>query len=435
MKYKSTIGYLYGLQKYGMKFGLDNITRLMTVLGDPHKSFRTIHVAGTNGKGSTSAMIESMLRTGGARTGLFTSPHLVSFTERIRINGKEIDESAVVETAHEVKRIVEKTEDFSPTFFEVVTAMAFLYFRKMKIDWAVVETGMGGRLDATNIVLPEATVITVIGLDHGEFLGRTLKEITAEKAGIVKDNIPVITATQEPEVMKVIEDRASEKNAALFKYSADFSSELISDNADCISFNYSGKEELKDLKLPLPGAHQMINASTAVKTIEVISDRFPLLTPDIRRGLGNVKWPGRLEMIKDDPPILIDGAHNPHAAYVLSLHLKKLLGSKFRRIILVIGIMGDKDIRGILKPLLPLASETIFTSALYGRAASPDVLAAYADSMGYPSRKSPGVFDALNLAESLYGTGDLIVVTGSFYTIGEAKESLGHKGVLARLRE
>ena len=435
MKYKSTVEYLYGLRKYGMKFGLDNITRLMSALGNPQRSFRSIHVAGTNGKGSTSAMLESILRTGGAKTGLFTSPHLVSFTERIRINGKEIDESDVIGLAGEVRGLAGEIEDFSPTFFEVVTAMAFLHFRKMKIDWAVVEVGMGGRLDATNIITPEASVITGIGLDHREFLGDTLKEIAKEKAGIIKDNIPVVTTEQEPEVMEVIENRASEKNSVLFKYGSDFSSEMISDYPDGICFDYFGKRECRDIKLPLSGAHQMINASTAAETIEVISDLFPLMTMDIKRGLENIQWPGRLEMIKYDPAILIDGAHNPSAAYVLSLHLKKLLGARFRRIILVIGIMGDKDIKGILKPLLPLASETIFTSPFYERAASPDMLAAYADSMGYYSKKSLSVIDALNLAESLYMTGDLIVVTGSFYTIGEAKESLGHKGVLARLRE
>ena len=186
MSYQRTVEYLYGLQKFGMKFGLDNISRLLSAVGNPHESFRTVHVAGTNGKGSTSSMIESMLRTSGTRTGLFTSPHLVNFTERIRIDGEEIAEGDVIALAEEVRGVADKMGDISPTFFEAITAMAFLYFRRLRIDWAVVETGLGGRLDATNVIRPEVSVITSIRLDHREFLGNTLREIAGEKAGIIK---------------------------------------------------------------------------------------------------------------------------------------------------------------------------------------------------------------------------------------------------------
>ncbi len=435
MKYRETIAYLYGLQQYGMKFGLDNITRLLSAADNPQKTFRSVHVGGTNGKGSTAAMIESMLRTPGMTTGLFTSPHLVSFTERIRISGQEIAEEEVVSLADEVRRIAGGIDGFSPTFFEVVTAMAFLHFKRRNVDWAVVEVGLGGRLDATNVLTPEATVITSIGYDHCEFLGKTLGEIAGEKAGIIKDGVTVITAGQMPEAMTVIEKRAAGKGCPLFRYGGEFTAEQVSDFPGGIQFHYGGLREYERIQLPLAGRHQAVNASMAIRTIEALSEKYRSLECDIRKGLERVKWPGRLEMAKDDPPVLIDGAHNPHAALALSSYLQETLSCRYKRIILVAGIMADKDVDGILNPLLPLASEVIFASPAYGRAASAEALAGRAAAKGYSSRIGGGVRDALLMAEGLSRAGDLIVVTGSFYTIGEAKEALGTKGVLTRLRE
>ncbi len=435
MRYKRTVEYLYGLQKHGMKFGLDNITRLLQVLGNPHHSFRSVHVAGTNGKGSTSSMTESIIRTSGRRTGLFTSPHLVSFTERIRVDGLEISEEDVVGLAEEVRGVVGKIEDFSPTFFEVVTAMAFLYFRRREVEWAVVEVGLGGRLDATNTILPEVTVLTAIGLDHREFLGTTLREVAAEKAGVIKPGVPVVTAPQAPEVIEVIEARSSEKKAHLFRCGLEFSSSLILEDAHGLSFRYRGEREYDDLRLPLSGEHQIINAALAVKTAEILTGKYPGMICGVRDGLGAVRWPGRMEVVKEDPVIMIDGAHNPDAAGALASHLGKMPSRGYGRVIMIIGIMEDKDIDGILRYLLPLASVVIFTAASYSRAASAEVLSAHAASLGYPSVLSTGVADALRKAERLYEAGDIIVVTGSFYTIGEAKEVLGNKGVLSRLRE
>ena len=435
MSYQGTIEYLYGLQMYGMKFGLDNISKLLSAAGNPHDSFRAVHVAGTNGKGSTSAMTESILRTGGVRTGLFTSPHLVSFTERIRINGEEIAEDDVIALAEEVRAFAEKIDDFSPTFFEVVTAMAFLHFRRKKVDWAVVETGLGGRLDATNIVRPEVSVITSIGFDHREFLGRTLREIAGEKAGIIKKHVPVVSSAQSPEVAEVLARKAEETGSAFFAYPGDFSSETVSETPGGVCFDYHGRTDYRGLALPLAGGYQAVNASAAVKTIEVVSEKYADLRCDVRKGLAQVRWPGRLELIRKDPPVLIDGAHNPDAARSLSLYLEKLRASRYRRIVLIAGIMGDKDIKGILGPLLPQASETIFTAPSYGRAAAAGVLAAHASSLGYSSRETRTVAEAITLAEDLYLPGDIIVVTGSFYTIGEAREILGPPGVLSRLRE
>jgi len=434
MSFADTVAYLYRLQQYGMKFGLDNIRRLTSALGNPQDAFCSVHVAGTNGKGSTAAMTESMLRTAGVTTGLFTSPHLVSFTERIRVNGREIPEADVVALADVVRKAAAEIPDFSPTFFEVTTAMALLYFRKMQVDWAVIEVGMGGRLDATNILMPEAVVITGIDIDHREFLGETLQQIAAEKAGIIKQGRPVITALQHPGAMEVLVRKAAEAGAVLYAFGKDFSADVTAEDLTGIRIDYQGASSYKGLVVQLAGRHQAMNAAMAVRTIEEITRAFPALRCDIARGLGLVNWPGRLQFVKEHPPLLIDGAHNPQAAAVLAAFLKKAL-DLYSRIILVMGIMADKDREGIMRPLLPLASEIIFTAPAYGRAASPEELAAQARSLGSFSRTAPTVSDALAMAEELAIHGDLIVVTGSFYTIGEVQEALGRKGVLTRLRE
>jgi len=461
MSYDETIRYLYNLQKYGIKFGLENITRLMSALYDPHTAFRSIHVAGTNGKGSTSAIIASILQAAGLRTGLFTSPHLVSFTERIRIDGQEISEIDVIALAEEVRDIASGLEDFSPTFFEVVTAIAMLYFKRNKTDIAVVEVGMGGRLDATNIITPEVSVITGISYDHKEFLGSSLKDIAREKAGIIREKIPVTVSSQEPEVLDVLENRAGEQQAQLFLYGRDFSSALKKSDVSGILFDYHSCDRfaIQDLVLPLPGEHQMQNASVAVKAVELINDgrltpktrgiapahhSSPIITHhSIREGLRKVRWPGRLEFIHDDPPVVIDGAHNPGAAVVLAQTLKKDFLKKYKKIIIILGIMDDKDIKGIMEPLLPLASEIILTAPAYSRSATPEKLADIARSLGFSNLQvRPAVKDAIDAAiratKSSSLTGDypsLILISGSFYTIGEAKETFGQKGILPRLRE
>ena len=434
MSYQDTIQYLYGLQQHGMKFGLDNIRMILRAAGDPQRSFLSVHVAGTNGKGSTAAMVESILRSSGITTGLFTSPHLISFTERIRVNGDEIDEQGVIDLAGEVREISSGIEDLSPTFFEVVTAMAFIHFRRQGVRWAVVETGLGGRLDATNAIKPEVSIITRIGLDHCEFLGTSLAEVAAEKAGIIKEGVPLVTALQEPEAAEVLERKAAEKGAALFTYGKDFFSDVAADDLDGVSMHYRGEKEIRDIRIPLSGGHQAVNASMAARAAELIMTAHNL-DLDIRGGISRVRWLGRLEMVKTQPPLLIDGAHNPQAAVVLASYLRRLLSERYRRIILVMGVMKDKDVAGILSPLLPCAGEIIFCAPAYGRAAVPADLAVIAGSLGYTAETAPTVTSAIARAEGLRRDGDLIVITGSFYTIGEAKEALGSRGVLSRLRE
>jgi dihydrofolate synthase/folylpolyglutamate synthase len=470
MGYTAAVNYLYGLQKHGIKLGLDNTIRLLSLLDNPQNYFQSIHVAGTNGKGSTSVIIASILQAAGFRTGLFTSPHLVSFTERIRVNNEEITEGEVVELTEEIRSRIQDTgyriqdagynppplsplskggikgghhescimnraspQELNPTFFEFVTVMGLLYFKRKNIDWAVVETGMGGRLDATNVLLPEASVITSINYDHSEFLGNTISAIAEEKAGIIKDGVPVITSAQEPSVMDAIKKKTEGKNAGLFIYGRDFSAAIKTEDTKGSVFDYNGDSSFEDLAISLPGRHQVLNAALALKTIEIVSKKSSHHA--IRNGLGNIKWQGRLEFISKEPPILIDGAHNPSAATILADSLKEFFFRVYRRIILVAGIMSDKDIRGIMAPLLPLAAEIILTAPAYERAASPDVLYGHAISLGFSCRKTYCVADAIAMARELYREGDLIVITGSFYTIGEAKEMLCGKGILSGLRE
>jgi dihydrofolate synthase/folylpolyglutamate synthase len=479
MSYSKTINYIYNLQKHGIKLGLSNITRLVSILGNPHKSFPSVHVAGTNGKGSTSAFIASIMKASGLKVGLFTSPHLVSFTERIKVNDEEITEYEVVSLTEEIRS---KVADFSPTFFEVVTAMAFLYFQRKEIDIAVIEVGMGGRLDATNILVPEVAVITGIDYDHREFLGDTIKEIANEKAGIIKNDIPVIVSMQTSEVLKVIEAKARERNSEVYLYGRDFSAVLKRDDPSGICLDYFDDSfSIHDLYLPLAGEHQMQNASVAIKAATILWSKIgkkqrngenekgrkietgispvppvpesPVHEEEImsliRKGLVSVRWPGRLEMIKADPPILLDGAHNPSAAVILSRALVKNFLGIYKKIILILGIMGDKDIEGIMRPILPIASEIILTSPNYERAAPPAELACIAASLGFfEVRIAPTLKDAIEMAKNSSlvtrphsgglaeeSHSSLIVITGSFYTIGEAKEALGQKGILTRLRE
>lgn len=455
--YNDSIDYLYGLQKYGIKLGLQKTEMILSAIGSPQNDFRSVHIAGTNGKGSVSAMTASILRSHGFKVGLFTSPHLVSFTERITVNGVQISESEVAHLTEEIKSVITSLKVEPPTFFEFVTAMAFLYFSRKGIDWGVIEVGMGGRLDCTNVIIPEASVITRISYDHKEFLGDTLTAIAGEKAGIIKKGIPVIASSQEKEAEDVIIKTASKQSSPLYLYGRDFSAILKKSDINGVAFDYIDSElhamNLSPLSLytPLAGDHQLINSCLAAKTAYVLlkhskKNSISDILESIKSGLAATRWRGRLEIFSHDPLIMIDGAHNPDASEKLSHFLKSHL-SRYR-IILVTGIMSDKDIYGILKPLLPLCSEIIFTSPNYGRAETPLTLSDIALSEGFNSKTAPTVKEALKMAveiaNSLKNSAEsghsehrqpLILITGSFYTIGEAMEVLGEKAILGDLRE
>lgn len=412
----------------------------MGLLGGPHKSFRSVHIAGTNGKGSTSAAIASILRENGFKVGLFTSPHLVSFTERIRVNDQRIEESEVINIAAMIRDLLTGT-DLNPTFFEFVTAMAFYCFAQNKVDWAVIETGMGGRLDSTNVILPEVSIITNISLDHCEFLGDSISEITFEKAGIIKSGVPVITSSSEPEVVQQLSDIAGSLGSAVHVYGKDYKGALTGMDYKQINFDYSGYNNYGNLLMSLSGRYQLYNACTAVRACEVLREKgFTISDASIRQGLLNIKLEGRLEKVLESPPIFIDGAHNPEAAASLAESVRELFSDK--KIILIAGIMDDKDVDGVLKPLVQIAESVILTRPRYDRAALPErleniIISLKKSGMNITNSitKTDTISGALNIAKDRCSDDNIILVTGSFYTTGEVKEVLGSTGVFTTLRE
>ncbi len=440
-KYDTTVDYLYSLQKHGIKLGLANTGRLMDILGEPHKSFHSIHIAGTNGKGSTATAAASILKENGFRTGLFTSPHLISFTERIRIDNQKISEADVIDLASMIRKSISGT-DLNPTFFEFVTAMAFYYFAKQNVDWAVVETGMGGRLDATNVIQPDITVVTNISLDHCEFLGSSISDIAFEKAGIIKTGVPVVTASDNPEVLSQLSDAARNSDADLHIYSEDFGGTLLRMDDKNMSLNYFGYTDYRDLEIPVSGQYQLYNICTAIRVCELLRKKGVSISDiSIKNGLRNLNLEGRLERVSESPPIFLDGAHNPDAAASLADSIREIFPDK--KIILVAGIMNDKDASRILSPLVQAAETVILTKPEHERAASPaklnniikDIRATETTYSPIAIESTQTVAEAINLAKSRCGENNIIIVTGSFYTIGETKEVLGCTGVLSRLRE
>ncbi|MFZ3064500.1 MAG: folylpolyglutamate synthase/dihydrofolate synthase family protein [Nitrospirota bacterium] len=423
MSYQDTINYLYNLQKYGIKFGLENTNKLMALMDNPHLKFNSIHIAGTNGKGSVSAMLASVLQEAGYKVGLYTSPHLVNFTERIRINGKEISEDKVIELTDEIRSRLSASDiadcgdrEFTPTFFEFTTTMAFTYFAEENIDIAVIETGMGGRLDSTNVIKPLISVITPIDYDHKEFLGDTISAIANEKAGVIKENGLVVSSPQCSEAEKIIWEMSQIRDAQLFVVGKDASAAEIGCDIDGCRFDYKGIEnEFKNLLISLAGRHQIQNAATALLAIEALG--LKINETAIREGLGKTKWPGRLEIVSREPMIILDGAHNPAAAKRLKEFLIELANDK--KIILVLGILADKDISGIVSELTPITENIILTKPDYYRASDPErVKGLVKDHSAVIINNIP---DAIMHAKEIAMPDDIICITGSLFTVGEAK--------------
>ncbi|HXR47591.1 MAG TPA: folylpolyglutamate synthase/dihydrofolate synthase family protein [Candidatus Limnocylindrales bacterium] len=405
MFYPEAIQFLYDLRLFGAKFGLENTFQLATLAGNPQNRLRFIHVAGTNGKGSTCAMLESIYRAAGRRVGLFTSPHLVSFRERIQVNRRLIGEGDIVRLVEEMRPWFKQFPDgHHPTFFEVVTVMALKFFAEQNCDLVIWETGLGGRLDATNIVMPLASVITNIQLDHQQWLGDTLGQIAAEKAGIIKPGVPVITATDEPDALAVIEKMAREKNAPLTRVR-------------------SWEFGVRSSELPLLGEHQKLNAALALATVEVLQNQIRVAEKEICAGLANVIWPGRLQLVTRESgrKILLDGAHNPAGAKALREALETNFPMTKRT--LVLGVLQDKDWQHICETLAPLAAQ-IFTVPVFSeRSANPNELAEACQKIN-PSAEIAACNSLGNALDKSAGDG-FVIITGSLYLVGEALELLG----------
>ena len=421
MPYQETLSYLFGLQKFGIKFGLSNISRLLELVGNPHKTLKTVHIAGTNGKGSTAATIASIMKEAGYKVGLYTSPHLIDFTERIKISGKEIEEGEVVRLTEYIRSKVQDSEFKDEleriTFFEFTTAMALIYFKEKEVDMAVMETGMGGRLDATNVIGPLVSVITNISVEHKEYLGDTIEAVASEKAGIIKDGVPILTGVDQPAAFQVIERICNEKRAPLYRLGRDFSFHRKGFN----NFSYNGINESFDLlTLNLRGGHQFQNASLAVAAVEMLKNTGFLIPPEaLIDGLGKVSWPGRLETISQSPMIILDGAHNPAGAEMLSRAIKEEL--EFNRLYLVLGIMADKEVEGIISPLAPLAHEIILSRPKYERASNPSDLLPLTRRYNVNCTAFNDLREAIDYAKSRAGNEDLIIISGSLFTVGEAR--------------
>ena len=414
---------LFGLRRFGIKLGLATIRRILANLGNPHRRYRTVHVAGTNGKGSVASGIASVLRASGYRVGLYTSPHLVRFNERIQVDGAEITDADIVRLYRRVKRALPGGRE--PTFFEFTTAMALDEFARRKVDWAVIETGMGGRLDATNVVAPAVTVVTNVSLEHREYLGPTLAAIAFEKAGIIKRRTPVVTGVRQPSALAVIRRTARMKSAPLYCLGKEFSCRRTGPQ----QFNYSGlSHRWSDLATSLQGSYQVGNAALVLAACELLQRKAPRIDLErIRRGLSAHRWPGRLEVVCTTPLVMVDGAHNLDAARQLARHLTHDLDG--RKLTLVVGILDDKPYRAMLRLLLPLAERVIATQAKINRALPAATIAAFAKTIVPDVTVEPDVAAALRQAMRTAAPGSLTLAAGSLYVVGEVKAALAQTAV------
>lgn len=440
MDYIAALNYIFSLTnfeatpatEYGSKtFDLTRMDRLVTALGDPHRKFASIHIAGTKGKGSTAAMIESVLRAAPYSTGLYTSPHLHTFRERIRVNGEMISQADVVAGIERIKPIADDLHRV--TTFEVMTALAFDYFARRGVQFAALEVGLGGRLDATNIVLPRVAVITSISYDHTAILGNTLTEIANEKAGIIKPGLPAVTSPQYDEALRTIQTVALERSAPLVTVASDLRfqvggirSQVLpkSQRLDGQSFDwvrhFTSHVATLICRVPLLGQHQLLNAATALAALSVLQEQGVVLRDEpIRAGLAKVQWPGRFEILSRAPFLIVDGAHNADSIRQLVQTIRKHLPGAALHVIF--GASNDKDIRGMFRELVPQAASLILTRSTNPRAADPGILAGLAATFNVEPTITPDLPAALGEAHRRAHLADVICVTGSLFVVAEAR--------------
>jgi dihydrofolate synthase/folylpolyglutamate synthase len=422
MDYHEAMRYLDGLDFFGMKLGLERIEHLLGNLGNPEKGMKVVHVTGSNGKGSVSAMIGSILQQSGHKVGVYTSPHLVDFRERITVNGKAIGQQDLAEAMEEIIPIADdmkadkKTGE--PTYFELTTAAALRHFHKEGVDFAVLEVGMGGRLDATNVVKPLVAVITNISMEHSQYLGENIEKIAGEKAAIIKPKCSVVTAASGGP-LEVIESKCKELSCALSVVGRDVEFSEMKSELSGQSFRVSTGKREYDLEMPLLGRHQMANAACAVSAAE----NLELDKKDIIKGLKEVKLEGRFEIVGKSPFIVLDGAHNPAGIRNLKQSIESLFSG--RRIALLISICSDKDIVSMVREIAPTADEIIVTRHGFSqRAAHPKVIADEARKHPKNVHVEPDVRKALEMAKRLAGNVGVVLATGSLYLVGDIKKLL-----------
>jgi dihydrofolate synthase / folylpolyglutamate synthase len=434
MDYTAAVHYLHTLGRElaspsharAAKFDLQNTRSLSAKLGNPHQKFRSIHIAGTNGKGSTAAMIESVLRHAGYRTGLYTSPHLERINERIRLDGAEISGTAFAEAFTRVHTCIEQmlsTGELAahPTFFECITAMAFDVFARARVDFAVLETGMGGRLDSTNIVTPEVAVITQIDFDHENFLGHSIAEIAGEKAGIIKPAVPVVCSAQNPAAIEVITHRAAKLGAPLIDIDDRYSFEFVSEPGGTTRARVADLSDSRviNLHVPLPGRHQVRNAVTAVAALRTLASASRVDDRSIAAGIADVHWPGRLERISQHPLVYLDGTHNPAGARELAAFWDAHFAN--RKIHLIYGAVRDKAVDEVAGLLFPRAARVTITAANQPRAISAAALAELTSHLAHDFVVIPDATQALEHALASAAPDDVIFATGSLYLVGDLR--------------
>lgn len=412
MDYKEALEYIDGVSWLGSKPGLSRITELLERLDRPQDALKFIHIAGTNGKGSCAAMLSSVLKVCGYKTGLFISPYLFRFNERMQINGRQIGDEALADIVSQVKPVADTMEDH-PTEFELMTAAALLWFRQENCDIVVLEAGLGGRFDATNaIAVPEAAVIMNIGLDHTQVLGDTLEQIAGEKAGIIKPGCDCVLYQQGEGVTEVVRQACAEQGAKL--HIADFSQ--IHSEFDSLygqSFTYKGEA----YALPLLGRHQLKNAAVALETVEVLRAKgWKLEQSDVEHGIYAVTWPGRFEIVHDQPIFVVDGGHNPQCAQTVAENLESYFPGRDR--ILLVGMLADKDCSGTLDILAPAASSFICLTPESPRALPAEDLAKLLKKYRKPIHVCPDIREAVGLALDMAGSTGVICAVGSLYSVG-----------------
>lgn len=404
------LNFLKSLEKSGIKLGLSAVSGLMKRLGNPQSKYKSVLIAGTNGKGSTAAMLSSILSRAGLRVGLYTSPHLSDFRERIRINDKLITKN---ELSSLIKEVRDSLKD-PVTYFEFTTALAFMHFFQKKVDIAVLEVGMGGRLDATNLVNPEVSIITNISLEHREYLGSNLRQIAREKAGIIKRNGICITGAAQPSALGIIEETCVLKNSGLLVLGKDFRVRTAGDG----SFNYYGLcRSFKRLKAPLLGRHQVKNAALSLAAVESLGTKgIEISDEQVHRGLRETRWEGRLEVLREQPLVIADGAHNPAGIAALMKAIAE--NFRYRKLIVILGVLKDKDYGTMFRKVSQVADRIILTRPASDRGLDPERFGV--DSKNVITTTSP--YDAFQRAFSMAGPRDLICATGSLYLIADIRK-------------
>lgn len=424
MLYETCLNEMFSLRRFGIKLGLSTIRGLLEPLANPQNRFRSIHIAGSNGKGSIAAFLSAILQASGYRVGVYTSPHLVRFNERICVNGLQVADTEVVAAYEAVSRA--HRGDRRPTFFELTTAMAFYEFARRQVDWAIIEAGMGGRLDATNVLSPELAVVSNVSLEHQMYLGRTLGEIAREKGGIIKTGTPLVTGVTQKTAVAVLEALAAARSAPLLRLGHDFRIRRSRANR----LDYAGIDNIwRDLEISLQGDYQKNNAAIALAACEMLNRKSAGISGDaIRKGLLSAVWPGRLEVVSRKPFIILDGAHNRAAARELAKYLRNNLND--RPITLVVGILNDKPYRAMLKSLLPACRRVIVTRPKIERGLPPDKLSAVAGEMIDDVTAMPDVASAIALAVRTTPADAAICIAGSLYVVGEAKQAFAARDLL-----